>query len=107
MDVYRTPDERFDGLTGYPFEPRYAEQDGLRMHFVDEGPRDGGTVLLLHGEPTWSFLYRHMVPVLTAAGLRAAAADSFGVGRSDKPPGRDRYPYHPHWSAPRRFPPRA
>jgi haloalkane dehalogenase len=95
-DVYRTPDEQFDGLTGYPFEPRYVDVDGLRMHFVDEGPPDGKPVLLLHGEPTWSFLYRHMVPVLTGAGLRAVAPDYFGFGRSDKPTDRGWYTYDRH-----------
>ncbi len=95
MRVMRTPDERFEGLTGYPFTPHYAEvADGeggtLRMHYLDEGP--GGTaapdappVLLLHGEPSWSFLYRHMIPVLTAAGHRCVAPDLIGFGRSDKP----------------------
>jgi haloalkane dehalogenase len=97
--LYRTPDERFDGLTGYPFEPRYVEQDGLRMHFVDEGPRDAAPVLLLHGEPTWSFLYRHMVPALTEAGLRAVAPDYFGFGRSDKPTERGWYTYDRHCAA--------
>ena len=95
-DVYRTPDERFDGLTGYPFEPRYLDIDGLRMHVLDEGPRDGKPVLLLHGEPTWSFLYRHMVPVLAEAGLRAMAPDYFGFGRSDKPTERGWYTYDRH-----------
>lgn len=70
MDVYRTPDQRFDGLPGYPFEPHYLEQDGLRMHYVDEG--SGDPVLLLHGEPTWSFLYRKMIPIL-ARGARGGA----------------------------------
>jgi haloalkane dehalogenase len=95
-DVYRTPDERFEGLAGYPFEPRYLDVDGLRMHVVDEGPREGKPVLLLHGEPTWSFLYRHMVPVLTGAGLRAVAPDYFGFGRSDKPTERGWYTYDRH-----------
>jgi haloalkane dehalogenase len=96
VDAYRTPDERFDALPGYPFEPRYVDLDGLRMHAVDEGPRDAPAVLLLHGEPTWSFLYRHMVPVLTSAGLRAVAPDYLGFGRSDKPTGRDWYTYDRH-----------
>ena len=96
MEAYRTPDERFEGLPGYPFEPRYAEALGLRMHVVDEGPPDAAPVLLLHGEPTWSFLYRHMVPVLAAAGLRAVAPDYLGFGRSDKPTDRDWYTYDRH-----------
>ena len=82
MDAYRTPDERFDGLPGYAFEPHYVEQDGLRLHYVDEG--SGPPVLLLHGEPTWSYLYRKVVPQLTAT-TRAIAPDYFGFGRSDKP----------------------
>jgi len=96
VEVYRTPDERFEGLTGYPFEPHYVEQDGLRMHYVDEG--SGEPVLLLHGEPTWSFLYRKMVPVL-ARTARAIAPDYVGFGRSDKPVGRDWYTYDSHYAA--------
>jgi haloalkane dehalogenase len=94
VDVYRTPDDRFDGLPGYPFEPRYAEVDDLRVHFVDEG--DGDPLLLLHGEPTWSFLYRKMIPLLTAAGHRAVAPDYVGFGHSDKPTARDFYTYDMH-----------
>ncbi len=96
MDAYRTPDERFGGLPGYPFEPNYVDLDGLRMHVVDEGPSDGPPVLLLHGEPTWSFLYRHMIPVLAAEGLRAVAPDYLGFGRSDKPTEREWYTYDRH-----------
>jgi haloalkane dehalogenase len=99
----RTPDERFDGLPGYPFEPHYVEVDAgdgsgdrLRVHYVDEGPADGPVVLLLHGEPSWSYLYRHMVPVLVAAGLRAVAPDLVGFGRSDKPADRADYTYRRH-----------
>jgi haloalkane dehalogenase len=97
--VYRTPDSQFEGLTGFSFEPWYVEQDGLRMHFVDEGPSDGKHVLLLHGEPTWAFLYRHMVPVLAGAGLRAVAPDYFGFGRSDKPTEREWYTYDRHFES--------
>jgi len=96
VDAYRTPDERFGGLPGYPFEPNYVDLDGLRMHVVDEGPSDGLPVLLLHGEPTWSFLYRHMIPVLAAEGLRAVAPDYLGFGRSDKPTEREWYTYDRH-----------
>jgi haloalkane dehalogenase len=94
VTVFRTPDERFEDLPGYPFEPHYADIGGLRMHHVDEGA--GDPVLLLHGEPTWSFLYRKMIPVLTAAGHRAVAPDLFGFGRSDKPTDRHFYTYDVH-----------
>ena len=104
MDVIRTPDERFDGLPGYPFAPHYVDvprgdgSDGtLRVHVVDEGPRDATeTVLLLHGEPSWSYLYRTMIPVITAAGFRAVAPDLVGFGRSDKPTERSDYTYQRH-----------
>jgi len=96
MDVLRTPDERFADLPGYPFQPHYVEVDGLRVHHVDEGPREGEVVLMLHGEPSWSYLYRKLVPVLTAAGHRAVAPDLVGFGRSDKPASRDDYTYARH-----------
>ena len=92
MNAYRTPDERFDGLPDWSYEPRYVEQDGLRMHYVDEG--DGETVLLLHGEPTWAFLYRKVIPELT--GFRCVAPDYFGFGRSDKPTDLGFYTYDAH-----------
>lgn len=85
MNILRTPDERFDNLPGYDFAANYADIGGLRMHFVDEGPRDGAVVLLLHGEPSWSYLYRHMIPPLSAAGFRVIAPDLVGFGKSDKP----------------------
>ncbi|ODU02625.1 MAG: haloalkane dehalogenase [Pseudonocardia sp. SCN 72-86] len=90
MRVLRTPDDRFTALPGFPYEPRFADvPDGdggtLRMAWVEDGPADGPVVLLLHGEPSWSFLYRTMIPVLAAAGLRAIAPDLVGFGRSDKP----------------------
>jgi len=96
MEILRTPDERFEGLPGFGFAPQYVESGGLRMHYVDEGPRDGRLVLLLHGEPSWSYLYRKMIPVLTAAGLRAVAPDLIGFGRSDKPVQREAYSYQTH-----------
>jgi haloalkane dehalogenase len=108
MDVLRTPDERFANLPDFPFAPHYVEVDSgagrtLRVHYVDEGPADGEVVLLLHGEPSWSYLYRKMIPVLTNAGLRAVAVDLVGFGRSDKPTRRDDYTYAAHvdwtWSA--------
>jgi haloalkane dehalogenase len=85
MKVMRTPDERFAGLPGFGYPPRYADIGGLRLAYVESGPADGEPVLLLHGEPSWSFLYRKVMPVLAAAGLRAIAADLAGFGRSDKP----------------------
>ena len=95
MNVLRTPDERFENLPGFPWEPQYAEtSDGLRMAYVDEG--EGQTVLLLHGEPSWSYLYRKMIPVLTDAGLRAVAPDLIGFGRSDKPAEQSDYTYARH-----------
>ncbi|WP_088282816.1 haloalkane dehalogenase [Ideonella sp. A 288] len=88
--MLRTPDERFAALPGYGFAPHYLDDlvgaDGARMHYLDEGPRDAAaTVLALHGNPSWSYLYRHMIPVFTAAGLRVVAPDLIGFGRSDKP----------------------
>ena len=103
MDFLRTPDERFADLPDFPFAPHYVEVDGLRMHYLDEGPPDGEVVLLLHGEPSWSYLYRRMIPVLTRAGLRAVAIDLIGFGRSDKPTRREDYTYQAHvdwtWAA--------
>lgn len=105
MDVLRTPDARFDGLPDWAYEPRYVDVardtadaggDTLRVHYVDEGPRDAPPVLLLHGEPSWSYLYRKMVPVLVDAGLRAVAIDQVGFGRSDKPATRTDYTYQRH-----------
>ncbi len=96
MKILRTPDERFADLPGFPFAPHYLEVDGLRIHYLDEGPRDGATVLLLHGEPSWCYLYRKMIPVLTRAGLRAVAPDLVGFGRSDKPSERGDYSYQRH-----------
>jgi len=94
--VLRTPDARFEGLPGYDFEPHYAEVMNYRVHYLDEGPRDGRIVLMLHGEPTWSYLYRKMIPILTSAGLRVIAPDLIGFGRSDKPMDRDVHTYAFH-----------
>jgi haloalkane dehalogenase len=102
MKTLRTPDDRFTNLPGYPFQPHYADVangDGsgkLRMHYVDEGPRDAAPVLLLHGEPSWSFLYRKMIPPLVAAGHRCVAPDLVGFGKSDKPVERSDYTYARH-----------
>jgi haloalkane dehalogenase len=96
MDILRTSDDRFTDLPGYDFTPNYVEIDGLRVHYVDEGPRDGRIVLLLHGEPSWSFLYRHVVGPLVAAGHRAVAPDLVGFGRSDKPSDIAAHTYQAH-----------
>ncbi|RMI35279.1 haloalkane dehalogenase [Nocardia stercoris] len=103
MHVLRTPDERFADLPDFPFEPHYtdvAAGDGsdthLRLHYLDEGPRGGAVVLLMHGEPSWSFLYRSMIPVLVRAGFRCVAPDLIGFGRSDKPAERADYTYARH-----------
>jgi len=96
MESYRTPEERFAGLPGYAFAPHYVEQDGLRMHYVDEGA--GAPVLLLHGEPTWAFLYRRMIPALAGV-ARAVAPDYFGFGRSDKPTRIEDYSYDFHYAS--------
>ncbi len=98
MKILRTPDSRFENLPGYPFAPHYTDvPDGdggkLRIHHVDEGPRDGEIVLCMHGQPSWSYLYRHMIPVLNEAGLRVLAPDLVGYGRSDKPAAREDYSF--------------
>ena len=99
MKVLRTPDERFADLPGYPFAPHYVETtDGIRVHYLDEGPAGAAPVLLLHGEPSWSYLYRKMVPVLVAAGHRCVVPDLVGFGRSDKPSDQDDYTYQRHVS---------
>jgi haloalkane dehalogenase len=97
VDFVRTPDDRFEDLPGYPFAPRYVTlSDGLRMHYVDEGPTHGEPVLLVHGQPTWSYLYRTVVAVLTMHGFRAIAPDLIGFGRSDKPTARTDYTVRAH-----------
>jgi haloalkane dehalogenase len=96
MDVLRTPDDRFRDLPGYDFAPHYLERGGIRIHYVDEGPPAASPVLMLHGEPSWSYLYRKMVPPLAAAGHRVIAPDLVGFGRSDKPAARDDYTYQRH-----------
>lgn len=94
--VLRTPEARFAGITDFPWAPRYVELGGLRVAYIDEGPRDAPIVLLMHGEPTWSYLYRKMIPPLLAAGFRVLAPDLVGFGRSDKPTGRQDYSYFNH-----------
>ena len=98
--VLRTPDERFENLKDYSFAPHYLEVDSkvgkLRVHYVDVGPRDADPILLMHGEPSWSYLYRNMIPPLVAAGHRVIAPDLIGFGRSDKPAKRTEHSYHNH-----------
>ena len=89
-DFIRTPDEQFQDLADFSFAPNYHIWRDLRMHYVDEGPVDGPVMLLLHGMPTWSYLYRDMIPLLVDAGFRCIAPDHMGFGRSDKPT-------DPHW----------
>jgi len=101
MQTLRTPDDRFTDLPDFPFAPHYVDVpsgDGstLRVHYLDEGPRDGAVVLLMHGEPSWCFLYRKMIPVLVAGGFRCIAPDLVGFGRSDKPTERSDYTYSRH-----------
>lgn len=94
--VMRTPDERFENLQDYSFSPNYMTIDNLRVHYLDEGPKDGKPVLLLHGQPTWSYLFRHMINPLAAAGYRVIVPDMIGFGRSDKPVSMDYYSYPKH-----------
>lgn len=94
IEFVRTPDERFANLPDFPYEPSYVDVDGLRMAYVDAGTADGPVLLLLHGEPTWSYLYRRMIPPLIEAGFRCVAPDLIGFGRSDKPVERSAYTYN-------------
>ncbi|MEI7537011.1 MAG: haloalkane dehalogenase [Comamonadaceae bacterium] len=102
MEILRTADSRFDKLPDWAFESHYtgisdaASGQTLRLACVDEGPRDGRTVLLMHGEPSWSYLYRHIIPKLVASGHRVVAPDLIGFGRSDKPADRKEYTYERH-----------
>lgn len=101
MHALRTPDDRFVGLPDFPFEPHYVEIDDgeggrLRVHYLDEGPRTGNTVLLLHGEPSWCYLYRHIIPLLVQQGCRVVAPDLVGFGKSDKPSEKSDYTYNRH-----------
>ena len=108
MNVLRTPDDRFAGLPGWVYAPRYVDDlhgyEGLRMHYVDEGPSDAQTTFVcLHGEPTWGYLYRKMIPVFLEAGHRVIAPDFFGFGRSDKPVDDATYTFAFHRDALKRF----
>jgi len=100
IEHVRTPDERFQNLSDFPYQPNYVELDGLRMHYLDEGPKDAEHVYLcLHGEPSWSYLYRKMIPVFTESGGRVVAPDFFGFGRSDKPVADDVYTFSFHFQS--------
>ena len=108
MEILRTPEERFANLPGFAFAPNYLEDlkgyEGIRVHYLDEGPRDSKDLFLcLHGEPTWSYLYRKMIPVFTATGHRAVAPDFIGFGRSDKPTDDRVYTFTFHREMLRRF----
>ena len=97
MKILRTPDSQFDNLPDYNFTPHYCKtSDGLRVHYVDEGPKDGQVVIMMHGEPSWSYLYRKMIKACAAAGLRVLAPDLIGFGRSDKPAETSDYSYTRH-----------
>ncbi|MBV8195198.1 MAG: haloalkane dehalogenase [Candidatus Dormibacteraeota bacterium] len=96
MELLRTPDERFIKLPDFSYAPRYVEVDGVRMHYIDEGPAEAPPVLLMHGEPTWSYLWHKVIPVLLQHGLRVLALDLVGFGRSDKPTHRDDHTYARH-----------
>ena len=96
MEYYRTTEDRFNHLKDYPFEPHYVQVNELRMHYVNEGPKEGDPILMLHGEPSWSYLYRHMIPVCASAGHRVIAPDLIGFGKSDKPKNIRDYSYKAH-----------
>ena len=96
MKLLHTPEERFDNIPDFPYEPQYLEVDGIRIHYLDEGPKSQECVLLMHGEPSWCFLYRHMIPILVKAGYRTLAPDLVGFGRSDKPTEQNDHTYRKH-----------
>ena len=98
MNILRTPDERFANIPDFPYPPNYlkiedSEIGNIRLAYIDEGPKDAAVILCMHGEPSWSFLYRKMIPVFLAAGYRVIAPDLIGFGRSDKPSDRAAYSY--------------
>ncbi|MGF1694582.1 haloalkane dehalogenase [Vibrio lamellibrachiae] len=96
QQVLRTPDSAFNNLADYPFSPNYIDVEGMRVHYLDEGSHNTKTIFLLHGQPSWSYLYRHMIPVLTKAGYRVIAPDLIGFGKSDKPTSIDAHTYGNH-----------
>jgi len=96
MKLLRTPDERFKDLPNFPFKPHYIDVDEIQIHYVDEGSKNSKVILLMHGEPSWSFLYRHMIPILAKAEFRVIAPDLVGFGRSDKPTEQNDHTYGKH-----------
>jgi len=96
MKLLRTPDERFENLPDYPFRPNYLNVEGIRIHYIDEGLKDAEVILLMHGEPSWSYLYRHMIPILLEAGFRTIAPDLVGFGKSDKPTEKSDHTFRKH-----------
>ncbi|MBA7581342.1 Haloalkane dehalogenase [subsurface metagenome] len=96
MKLLNTPKKRFDNLPNFPFVPHFIEVDGIRIHYLDEGPKQAEVILLMHGEPSWCFLYRHMIPILVKAGFRILAPDLVGFGRSDKPTEQNDHTYLKH-----------
>lgn len=97
MKILRTSDNRFEALPDYAFMPHYSwVGEGLRMHYLDEGLRSGKTVLMMHGQPSWSYVYRHMIPLVTSQGARVLAPDLIGFGRSDKPADQEAHSYEGH-----------
>jgi len=96
MEFYRVPETRFHNLKDYAFKAQYINTNGLRMHYVDEGPKNANPILLLHGEPSWSYLYRHIIPICASAGNRVIAPDLIGFGKSDKPKKIKDYSYQAH-----------
>ena len=96
IEFLRTPNKRFDNLPDFPYKPNYLEVDEIRIHYIDEGPKSEECILLMHGEPSWCFLYRHMIPILSNAGYRTLAPDLVGFGRSDKPTEKSDHTYRKH-----------
>ncbi len=96
MNILRTDDKRFKDLIDFPYEPHYQDVEGIRIHYIEEGHNDSEVILLMHGEPSWSFLYRYMIPILTDAGFRVIAPDLVGFGRSDKPTNQTDHTYRKH-----------
>ena len=96
MEILRTPDDRFTDLSDYSFESHYLQYDEVRIHYLDEGTSENETVLLIHGEPSWSYLYRKMIPIIADAGYRVVVPDLVGFGKSDKPAKQEDYTYQKH-----------